>query len=89
MQHIVNVPTWVENTPRGAQRQLPMLGAINEALVELAKRDENFFVYGQDVGSPKGGVFGATAQLVRACAEHFLGKIGGGDARFRHPLGDG
>ena len=41
-----------------------MLGAINEALVELAKRDENFFVYGQDVGSPKGGVFGATAQLV-------------------------
>jgi len=64
MQHIVNVPTWVENTPRGAQRLLPMLGAINEALVELAKRDENFFVYGQDVGSPKGGVFGATAQLV-------------------------
>jgi 2-oxoisovalerate dehydrogenase E1 component len=64
MQHIVNIPTWVENTPRGTQRQLPMLGAINEALVELAKRDENFFVYGQDVGSPRGGVFGATAQLV-------------------------
>jgi len=64
MQHIVNVPTWIENTPRGAQRQLPMLGAINEALAELAKRDENFFVYGQDVGSPRGGVFGATAQLV-------------------------
>jgi 2-oxoisovalerate dehydrogenase E1 component len=64
MQHIINIPTWVENTPRGIKRQLPMLGAINEALVELAKRDENFFVYGQDVGSPKGGVFGATAQLV-------------------------
>jgi pyruvate/2-oxoglutarate/acetoin dehydrogenase E1 component len=41
-----------------------MLGAINEALIELAKRDDGFFVYGQDVGSPKGGVFGATAQLV-------------------------
>ncbi|MGH2497492.1 MAG: alpha-ketoacid dehydrogenase subunit alpha/beta [Ktedonobacteraceae bacterium] len=67
MQHIVNIPSWVENTPRGTKRPLPMLGAINEALVELAKRDENFFVYGQDVGSPKGGVFGATAHLVTQC----------------------
>src|SRR5258708_36539427 len=41
-----------------------MLVAINEALVELAQRDPGFFVYGQDVGSPKGGVFGATASLV-------------------------
>ncbi len=41
-----------------------MLGAINEALVELAQRDPGFFVYGQDVGSPKGGVFGATSALV-------------------------
>src|SRR5260370_5819334 len=41
-----------------------MLGAINEALVELAQRDPGFFVYGQDVGSPKGGVFGATSSLV-------------------------
>jgi len=64
MQHVLNVPTWQENTPRGAKRQLPMLGAINEALVELAKRDDGFFVYGQDVGSPRGGVFGATANLV-------------------------
>ncbi len=63
-QHIIHVPTWQENTPRGTLRQLPMLGAINEALVELAKRDDDFFVYGQDVGSPKGGVFGATAHLV-------------------------
>ncbi|HZS75434.1 MAG TPA: thiamine pyrophosphate-dependent enzyme [Ktedonobacteraceae bacterium] len=65
MEHIVYVPEWVENTPRGAKRQLPMLGAINEALEELAKRDEGFFVYGQDVGSPRGGVFGATAYLVK------------------------
>jgi len=41
-----------------------MLSAINEALVELAQRDPAFFVYGQDVGSPKGGVFGATNLLV-------------------------
>src|SRR5207245_6666610 len=41
-----------------------MLGAINDALAQLAERDPYFFVYGQDVGSPKGGVFGATAALV-------------------------
>src|SRR5207302_10214530 len=53
-----------ENTPRGARRQSTMLAAINEALAELAERDPYFFVYGQDVGSPKGGVFGATSTLV-------------------------
>ncbi len=65
MQHIVELPQWRENTPRGARRQSTMLGAINEALVELAERDPGFFVYGQDVGSPRGGVFGATASLVK------------------------
>src|SRR6266436_6361451 len=64
LQHITYVPEWQENTPRGTKKQLPMLGAINEALTELAERDPYFFVYGQDVGSPKGGVFGATATLV-------------------------
>lgn len=64
MNHVLYVPEWRENTPRGQKRQITMLGAINEALVELAQRDPNFFVYGQDVGSPKGGVFGATASLV-------------------------
>ena len=64
MHHILHMPQWQENTPRGAKRQSTMLGAINEALAELARRDPDFFVYGQDVGSPKGGVFGATATLV-------------------------
>jgi 2-oxoisovalerate dehydrogenase E1 component len=64
MKHVLDVPRWQENTPRETKRQLPMLGAVNEALVELARRDDGFFVYGQDVGSPKGGVFGATATLV-------------------------
>ena len=64
MHHVIHMPQWQENTPRGAMRQSTMLGAINEALAELAQRDPNFFVYGQDVGSPKGGVFGATATLV-------------------------
>ncbi len=64
MEHVLYVPEWRENTPRGTKRQVTMLSAINEALAELAQRDPNFFVYGQDVGSPKGGVFGATASLV-------------------------
>ncbi len=64
MQHVLDVPVWRENTPPATQRQLPMIGAINEALLELARRDDGFFVYGQDVGSSKGGVFGATATLV-------------------------
>ncbi|MBE3559842.1 MAG: hypothetical protein IMW89_11545 [Ktedonobacteraceae bacterium] len=64
MQHVISVPEWRENIPRGTKRKLTMLGAINEALLELANRDPNFFVYGQDVGSAKGGVFGATAYLV-------------------------
>ena len=64
MQYVIEVPEWRENTPRGARRQSTMLAAINEALAELAERDPYFFVYGQDVGSPKGGVFGATATLV-------------------------
>jgi 2-oxoisovalerate dehydrogenase E1 component len=64
LHHVLDVPQWRENTPRGARRQTTMLAAINEALIELAQRDPGFFVYGQDVGSPKGGVFGATALLV-------------------------
>ena len=64
LDHVIYVPGWYENIPRGTKRPTTMLGAINEALVELAKRDPDFFVYGQDVGSPKGGVFGATAMLV-------------------------
>lgn len=72
LEHVLEIPTWQENTPRGTKRQLPMLGAINEALLELARRDEGFFVYGQDVGSPKGGVFGATASLVNELPERAI-----------------
>ncbi|PWT74846.1 MAG: hypothetical protein C5B60_06235 [Chloroflexi bacterium] len=42
-----------------------MVEAINDALVEIVKRDPGFFVFGQDVGSPTGGVFNATAKLVK------------------------
>jgi 2-oxoisovalerate dehydrogenase E1 component len=64
LHHVLHIPQWRENTPRGAKRQTTMLAAINEALIELAQRDSGFFVYGQDVGSPKGGVFGTTSMLV-------------------------
>ena len=64
MQHVVYIPNWQENIPQETKKQLPMLGAINEALIEIARRDPDFFVYGQDVGSPRGGVFGATSMLV-------------------------
>ena len=72
LDHVVDVPQWRENIPRGTKRTLTMLGAINEALVELAQRDPGFFVYGQDVGSPKGGVFGATASLVSQYPERAI-----------------
>jgi 2-oxoisovalerate dehydrogenase E1 component len=73
LDHVVYVPQWQENTPPHATRRpLTMLGAINEALVEQTKRDPDFFVYGQDVGSPKGGVFGATASLVTEFPGHAI-----------------
>jgi 2-oxoisovalerate dehydrogenase E1 component len=64
LDHVYYVPEWRANTPRGVKRPSTMLAAINEALLEQAKRDPDFFVYGQDVGSPRGGVFGATSMLV-------------------------
>ena len=72
LHHVIQLPQWRENTPRGARRQSTMLSAINEGLVELAQRDPDFFVYGQDVGSPKGGVFGATAMLVTKFPERAI-----------------
>ena len=48
-----------------AGKQTLMVEAINDALVEIVKRDPGFFVFGQDVGSATGGVFNATAKLVK------------------------
>jgi 2-oxoisovalerate dehydrogenase E1 component len=72
LKNVISIPEWQENTPRSVKRPSTMLGAINEALVELAERDPYFFVYGQDVGSPKGGVFGATASLVKKFPERSI-----------------
>ncbi len=57
-------PTEPQVEPGSNRSSKHMLQAINEALVEITRRDSGFFVYGQDVGSPRGGVFGATQMLV-------------------------
>ncbi len=65
LEHVFALPPSASYPPTGALRKMNMLSAINEALVELRQRDPGFFVYGQDVGSPRGGVFGATQELVK------------------------
>ena len=62
--HLYGWPAEPPVEPTGATKPMHMLQAINEALIEIAQRDPGFFVYGQDVGSARGGVFGATQLLV-------------------------
>lgn len=62
--HLYNWPTSPAVEPTGAPKTMNLLQAINDGLMEIVKRDPGFFVYGQDVGSPRGGVFGATQALV-------------------------
>ncbi len=64
MDHVIQVPTEVV-PPSGLATRKLMLDAINDGLVEIVKRDPGFFVFGQDVGSATGGVFNATARLVK------------------------
>jgi 2-oxoisovalerate dehydrogenase E1 component len=64
MDHVIQIPREIVPPSGPTQRKL-MLDAINDGLVEIVKRDPGFFVFGQDVGSPTGGVFGATARLVK------------------------
>jgi 2-oxoisovalerate dehydrogenase E1 component len=68
-------------------KPMQMIAAINDALVEIVKRDPGFFVFGQDVGSATGGVFNATARLVKeypgtaissALNEQFIAGIAAG-----------
>ncbi|HEX9068112.1 MAG TPA: thiamine pyrophosphate-dependent enzyme, partial [Ktedonobacterales bacterium] len=64
-ERVIAVPGWTPQTVTGGTRQISMLEAINDGLVEIVKRDPSFFVFGQDVGSPTGGVFNATSRLVK------------------------
>lgn len=64
-QHVIAVPPFTGPAPTGPAKKTSMLDAINDGLAEIARKDPGFFVLGQDVGSPIGGVFGATLRLVK------------------------
>ena len=64
-ERIIEMPAASPQSPAGAARPMQMIEAINDALVEIVKRDPGFFVFGQDVGGSTGGVFGATQRLVK------------------------
>ena len=63
-EHLYSFPKEPAVEPTGAPKTTSMLDAVNDALAEIASRDPGFFVIGQDVGSPRGGVFGTTQSLV-------------------------
>ena len=65
IERVIQIPAWQPQPTSGAAKKTLMVEAINDALVEIVKRDPGFFVYGQDVGSSTGGVFNATARLVK------------------------
>ena len=65
-ERVIEIPACQpQPASRPAAKKMPMIEAINDALVEIVKRDPGFFVFGQDVGSSTGGVFNATQRLVK------------------------
>jgi len=64
-ERVIQIPAWQPQPLPGVAKKTLMVEAINDGLVEIVKRDPGFFVYGQDVGSATGGVFNATARLVK------------------------
>jgi 2-oxoisovalerate dehydrogenase E1 component len=65
IERVIQIPAYQPQSAPSAAKKTLMVEAINDALVEIVKRDPGFFVYGQDVGSSTGGVFNATARLVK------------------------
>jgi 2-oxoisovalerate dehydrogenase E1 component len=65
IERVIQIPAYQPQPVSGAAKKTLMVEAINDGLVEIVKRDPGFFVYGQDVGSSTGGVFNATARLVK------------------------
>jgi len=64
-EKVIQIPAWQPQPKSATTKKQLMIEAINDALVEIVKRDPGFFVYGQDVGSSTGGVFNATQKLVK------------------------
>lgn len=86
-ERVIQMPVSAPQPPSGPTRKIPMIEAVNDALVEIVKRDPGFFVFGQDVGSSTGGVFNATQRLVKeypgtaissALNEQFIAGIAAG-----------
>jgi 2-oxoisovalerate dehydrogenase E1 component len=86
-ERVIAIPPYEPQPTSSAKKQIQMVEAINDALVEIVKRDPGFFVFGQDVGSSTGGVFNATAKLVKdypgtaissALNEQFIAGIAAG-----------
>ncbi len=87
MARVIEMPAMPPQAPTEATRKIPMIEAVNDALVEIVKRDPGFFVFGQDVGSSTGGVFNATQRLMKeypgtaissALNEQFIAGIAAG-----------
>ncbi len=64
-ERVLAIPEWQPQATVGQKQRKFMIEALNDALVEIVKRDPGFFVFGQDVGSPTGGVFNVTQRLVK------------------------
>ncbi|HLY29783.1 MAG TPA: thiamine pyrophosphate-dependent enzyme, partial [Ktedonobacterales bacterium] len=64
-EHVIEIPAYQPQAVSGQPKPMQMIEALNDALVEIVKRDPGFFVYGQDVGSATGGVFNVTQRLVK------------------------
>lgn len=64
-ERVIAIPEWQPTANLGQKQRKTMIEALNDALVEIVKRDPGFFVFGQDVGSATGGVFNVTQRLVK------------------------
>jgi 2-oxoisovalerate dehydrogenase E1 component len=86
-ERVIQIPDFQVQPDPVPAKKTSMLDAINDGLAEITRRDPGFFVFGQDVGSPIGGVFGATLRLVKdfpgtaissALNEQFIAGIAAG-----------
>ena len=87
LEKVIEIPPYQPQPVSSSAKKMYMVEAVNDALVEIVKRDPGFFVFGQDVGSKTGGVFNATMRLVQeypgtaissALNEQFIAGIAAG-----------
>ena len=74
MEHVFSktFPVTEEREPRfESDQKVSMVHAINSALKEEMERNPKIYMWGEDIGDPKGGVFGVT----RGLGETFPGRV--------------